>query len=126
MALDLRLQTEFDADPNAPSEQPGFSTPSANVPEPCADGLSYEELSFLASVASRALSYEQYLKQRLSAACGESAVELGQIADELQRKIDYAGRLKTECLNEFYDAFGEEGETLESYSQELLEAFAAA
>ena len=126
IAFDIRLQQAFDKDPSAPSVEAPFSTPSANVPAGCAGSVDYGQLAFLKSMADRALSYEKYLRQRLSAACGQSATELGAIEDELDKKLAYAKKFKADCLDEFYGAFKEEGETFEMYSEDQQNAFEAA
>ena len=61
--------------------------------------------------------------QRLSAACGNSAVELNAIDDDLDQQIAYAKKFKDDCLNEFYGAFKEEGQTFVMYAQAQQTAF---
>lgn len=53
ITLDIRLQQAFDKDPAAPKVDAPFSAPSANVPAGCADGVNYNDLNFLRSMASR-------------------------------------------------------------------------
>ena len=104
--FDVRLNEEFMQDPNAPTVQAPFSTPSAMVPEVCV-GVNYDDLADFVGVVSQSLSYEKYLMQRLSTLCGDTATELMGIDDGLDVTLAEAEKFNAECLDEFYAAFGE-------------------
>ena len=73
--------------------------------------------------------YEKWLQLRLSKLCGDSALDLEDTSKDLDYKIKSAKSLKMECLDQFYVAFREEGQTFEAYldiwNTAYDEAFAA-
>lgn len=87
MEFDIRIMQARENDPNAPVAPIDIRTPSANVPEACADTLDYSDLAFMIHIAQQQLSHELYLKQLLSEACGSSAIELGEIAENLEDQV---------------------------------------
>ena len=111
------------ADSEAPTAKSPFSAPSANVPESCGDDVDYTEINELSEFVTGQLSYEMYLKNRLSHECGETAEELGTIASDLDTKLENANTLREECLDQFYGAFHQEGQTFEAFTMYWENAF---
>ena len=86
--LEIRLQSEFANDPDAPTILADISTPSETIPEKCEEYTSYDQLNALIDFASNQLSFEEYLKGRLSDTCAVSGAEFQAIILDLQTQID--------------------------------------
>ena len=75
-SFDLELQPLFDIDEDRPNIESTVVLPSEAVPETCAGVTSYNDLLLIQGISQRMLSYEQWLKNRLTEQCGESATQL--------------------------------------------------
>ena len=106
------------ADVDAPVGESDISTPTEAAPQICTQNayFTYDDINNLRSDANDALGLELYLSARLNAACGDSASELAAISTGLQGRIDAATTAKEECIAEFFGNFGDEADTLESYT----------
>ena len=80
--------------------------PSAQVPETCAGGTSYNDLLLIQGISERMINYEKWLMNRLIEQCGESATQLEDISADIQTQLREAQDDKAECLEEFFGLYG--------------------
>ena len=100
---------------------PGFAMPNGEAPVLCTllDPTTIETLQTLIDETTEALSYEEFLTERLNELCGESAMTFVGLRDDTQQQLDEARNDKQRMYQDLYAQLAPEGAFLDDYIRSL-------
>ena len=100
---------------------PGFAMPQGEAPVLCTllDPTTIEALQTLIDETTEALSYEEFLTDRLNELCGESAMIFAGLRDQTQQQLDEARNDKQRMYQDLYAQLAPEGAFLDDYIRSL-------